>query len=77
MWIFRLFAKAQNDKFFVILPCHTERSEVSINLKYALNSYGFFANAQNDNGDFSPFCKRLKMTKSAVIASEQSERGNP
>ena len=39
-WIFRFLAKAQNDKIFAILICltehsfcHTERNEVSINLK--------------------------------------------
>ena len=41
------FAIAQNDIFSVI----PSASEVSINLKCVLNSV-----------DFSPFCKRLKMT---------------
>ena len=36
----RFFAIAQNDK----ISCHTERSEVSINLKR-----GYFANAQYDS----------------------------
>ena len=44
IWIFRLLQKAQNDKFFVVLTCHTERSEVSTNLKreFVLLKRGFF-----------------------------------
>ncbi len=69
IWIFRFLAKAQNDKFFVVLTCHTECSEVSIKFKVwiclfkawifylkfkvSLKFYGFFA-----------FYKRLKMTSS-------------
>ena len=61
--------------------CHTERSEVSINSKrgyFALNSKCVL-----NSVDFSPFCKRLKMTNSLSYRlvfpchTEQSERGNP
>ena len=31
-------------------------------IKVYLKFFGYFANAQYDNMDFSPFCKRLKMT---------------
>ena len=37
------FLIIKNPKF-----CHTERSEVSTNLKCVSNFFGFFANAQND-----------------------------
>jgi len=85
-------------------PCHTERSEVSTNLKCefaflrCLKFFGFFATlkmtrflwqmfeifcydcalqvavspvllAQNDSSvDFSPFCKRLKMTNQVFFS---------
>ena len=46
-----------------LFSCHTERSEVSINLKCALNSV-----------DFSPFYKRLKMTKFACSSLRHKKR---
>ena len=63
VWIFllrlrlatRWVANAQNDRTLVISTCfcHTEAlAEVSIKLKCVLNFV-----------DFSPFCKRLKMTE--------------
>ena len=48
---FGFFANAQNDKFFVVLSCHTERSEVSINLRRILKFlwiFRFLTKAQND-----------------------------
>ena len=50
-------------------PCHTERSEVSINLRceFAYLKRGFFCCGCALQPVGSPFCKRLKMTKSAVI----------
>ena len=52
-----------------VFPCHTERSEVSTNLKceFALLKCRYFAlNSKRilNSLDFSPFCKRLKMTNS-------------
>ena len=41
------------------IPCHTERSEVSINLKCDFSALRRILNSV----DFSPFYKRLKMTK--------------
>ena len=89
LWIFRLFAKGSKWQN----PCHTERSEVSINLKrefaylrrgyfalnlkYVLNFVdisltlnmtiwifrSFYSLKMTSDVDFSPFYKRLKMTK--------------
>ena len=64
---FRLLSK------FVILSV----SEVSKNGKFSLICVDFFAVACALQLVGSPFCKRLKMTRRAVIASEQCERGNP
>ena len=53
----RFFAIAQNDK----ISCHTERSEVSINLKR-----GYFANAQYD-----------KVCLLVIASLAKVRRGNP
>ena len=54
--------KAQNDKFLATMTPYLvilSDSEVSINSKRALNSV-----------DFSPFCKRLKMTRYIIITKK-------
>ena len=63
--------KAQNDRVTCKIPCHTEAlAEVSINLKCILKFFGFFALWRSIEMEFSvyfsPFYKRLKMTKQAT-----------
>ena len=73
---FLLVSLTQYNKVLVILifcyidkSCHTERSEVFINSKRALNFFGFFAflqKAQNDN-DLRVFCFVVKAQNDKVL----------
>ena len=61
----RFFAIAQNDK----ISCHTERSEVSINLKR-----GYFANAQYDSNDVNfRFLTQAQYDKINLVILSESE----